>query len=109
MSNIIVLDAICVNEFVKINNDIVVPETSILSDGKASSTGILIINDEKKIYIAIPIDSIKAIIDNISSLCDILSTGILASNGGGAITSPTFTTNLTALKNTLTALKGNLQ
>lgn len=103
-----VIDASCASDVVSINGQ-TISDVKILSAGKSSSSGILIINGNDKIYVAIPIDSIKSFIDNVNNLIDKLSSGILPSNSGGQITSGSFTSDLAAVKSALTTLKGALQ
>lgn len=103
-----VFEASCSLDNVSVEGN-VIPEVKILSAGKSLSNGLLIVNGADKIYIAIPIDSIKSFIDNVSNLIDTLSSGILPSNSGGQITSGTFTSDLAAIKSALTTLKGALQ
>ncbi|MCL2566505.1 MAG: hypothetical protein FWE18_00200 [Alphaproteobacteria bacterium] len=49
--------------------------------------------------------NLDSLINKISELVDKLSSGILASNGGGAITSPTFIADLTTIKTDLMGIQ----
>lgn len=86
-----------------------VPQTEILSQGKAASKGVMLLNGKDKAYIAIPIDSLKEILALIKSLASIAAGGILASNGGGNITTPDFAANMQKLAQAAGDLKDNLQ
>lgn len=86
-----------------------VPQTEILSQGKAASKGVMLLNGPDKVYIAVPIGSLKEILDLIKSLAAIAAGGILASNGGGNITTPDFTANMQKLAQAAGDLKDNLQ
>ncbi len=81
----------------------------ILSQGNMPSEGVLIISGDKVFYIAIPIESIKSILDLIGQVATVAASGILPSNAGGDITSSTFASQMAALAAQAQALKGQLQ
>lgn len=86
-----------------------VNEAEILSQGTAKSEGVLIISGDKVFYIAIPIESIKNILDLIGQAADLAASGILPSNEGGNITSSTFAAQMQALAQQAHTLKEGLQ
>lgn len=86
-----------------------VPQTEILSQGQAESKGVMILNAKDKVYIAIPIDSLKEILALIKNLAETAASGVLASNGGGNITTPDYAANMQKLAQSAEALKDNLQ
>ncbi len=86
-----------------------VPDAQILSSGKAASNGILIISEDNKIYIAIPMNSITQLI---SAVDDFISKITLASLGApmqGWSAPPTLPTDVLPVKQALAQLKENLQ
>lgn len=86
-----------------------VPQTEILSQGKAASKGVMLLNGPDKVYIAVPVDSLKEILGLIKSLAATAAGGVLASNGGGNITTPDFAANMQKLAQAAEDLKDNLQ
>lgn len=86
-----------------------VPQVNILSQGKAASSGIMILNGTDKVYIAIPVDNLKQILDLVINLANSAASGILAENGGGSITTPTFAADMADIALSAAELKDNLQ
>lgn len=86
-----------------------VPDTVILSQGKAASGGIMILNGTDKVYIAIPVESLKQILDLVINLANSAASGILAENGGGTITTPAFAADMADIAQSAAELKDNLQ
>jgi hypothetical protein len=78
-----------------------VPNVQILSAGKAASKGFLILNEDDKYYVAIPMESITQIIDNLVSLADTLSKGQWTGSGTVA-PSPALVAQLETLKTVTT-------
>lgn len=79
-----------------------------LCEGKADSSGFFIIDKETFIYIAKTSQDLSSALDLLNNLISKISTGILASNGGGAITSPTFTADMQQLSQEVSQLKAKL-
>ena len=86
-----------------------VPQVNILSQGNAASSGIMILNGTDKVYITIPVESLKQILDLVINLANSAASGILAENGGGTITTPTFTADMADIAQSAAELKDNLQ
>lgn len=86
-----------------------VPQAVILSAGQAKSAGCAVFSGSDVFYVAVPVDTLTQIISLVSNLTDTLSAGIMASNGGGPITSDSFSAGLAALKVELIKLKGAMQ
>lgn len=104
----LVFKATCSNGVVKING-VELPDAVILPAGQADSQGAAIISGGEAFYVAVPIETISQLIGLVSQLTQTVSSGVLPSNGGGAITSGTFAADLMNLKAQLDALKGNIQ
>ena len=102
------LTATCKNGKVTVNGA-EVPGAVILPAGKAKSNGMAILSGEKVFYIAVPVDTLADLIDLVGTLADTVASGVLPSNGGGAITSGTFAADLAQIKTQLTQLKGAMQ
>ena len=86
-----------------------VPQAVILSAGQAKSQGCAVFSGGNVFYVAIPVETLTQLIGLVSTLADTLSAGIMASNGGGPITSATFAAELAGLKTELNKLKGGMQ
>lgn len=86
-----------------------VPQAVILSAGQAKSTGCAVFSAENVFYVAVPVGTLTQLIGLVANLADTLTSGILASNGGGNITSGTFAAELARLKAELNNLKGGMQ
>lgn len=86
-----------------------VPQAVILSAGVAKSQGCAVFSGGQVFYVAVPVDTLTQIISLVSNLTDTLSAGIMASNGGGPITSDSFSAGLAALKAELIKLQGGMQ
>lgn len=100
-------DATCAGGIVKIDS-VIVNDCAILSQGTASSNGIVIIAKGKAYYLPINVSDIVAIIENIQDMCDKISAGILPSNVGGEIKT-TLDADLALIKANLETFKGNLK
>lgn len=85
-----------------------VPGCHILSGGKGASDGVVVLDKDLAVYIAIPLESLKILLEITSALCDQAAT-ISQSNAGGTITPVTFQSQVAALKIRLELLKENLQ
>ncbi|MGB2579400.1 hypothetical protein AAIR98_001319 [Elusimicrobium simillimum] len=85
-----------------------VPGADILSQGKAASEGVIILNELEKVYIAMPMDSIKQLLTIVAALADGVGGGVSAANGGGPI-APTLAADMAAISAKIDQLKGNLQ
>lgn len=103
-----VFKASCKNKQVTINGT-QVPGALIASAGVAESEGFLIFCGPDAVYVAVPVESMKQIITLTADLADKVASGVLASNAGGNITSPTFSAELTQIKNQFEKLKEALQ
>lgn len=103
-----VFKATCVDGTVQIDG-VELPGAVILSAGQADSQGAAIISGKDAFYVAVPIDTLGVLIELVAQLAQTVSSGVLPSNGGGAITSGTFSTDLMNLKNKLDVLKGHIQ
>ncbi|MDR0676298.1 MAG: hypothetical protein LBF97_04590 [Elusimicrobiota bacterium] len=120
-----ILNAKCENNKVETQLDEMIGEIEncqILSQGKAKSEGIAILHKEKAIYLTIPIESMKSILDTISNLASNVSdlagkvgSDVAASNGGGPI-APNLSVDMQIigqdiqkLQNEINELKENLQ
>lgn len=86
-----------------------VPQAVILSAGQARSAGCAFFSGPDVFYVAVPVGTLTQLIGLVSNLTDTLTSGILASNGGGPITSGTFATELAQIKTALNELKGGMQ
>lgn len=100
----------------------IIKDCQILSAGIEKSKGIVILNENEKVYIAMPIESIKSVLDLITKLADIannlaskLSADIMPSNQGGPV-APQLAADMSILqsqisqyKSELSKLKENLQ
>ena len=86
-----------------------VPHAVILSAGQKKSQGCAIFSASDVFYVCVPVETLKELINIVVKMTDKLSSGVLASNGGGNITSPTFSEDLSALKTELNNLKGAMQ
>ena len=104
----LVFKATCANGVVKIDG-VELPDAVILSAGQADSQGAAIISGGEAFYVAVPIGTLTQLINLVAQLAQTVSTGVLSSNGGGAITSGTFAADLMNLKSQLDQLKGNMQ
>lgn len=64
-----------------------VPNADILSAGKAASKGILIISEDKKVYIALPMGSISKILDLLETAINkiVADVPIVVPPAGGAV------------------------
>lgn len=103
-----VFNAVCENGQVTVNGA-PVPGAVVLSAGAAKSQGAAVFSGPSVFYIAVPMDTLDSLIDLVGQLADAVKNGVLASNGGGAITSPTFATGLEQVKQNLQTLKGAKQ
>ena len=86
-----------------------VPQAQILSAGKAKSNGILLISEDQKVYIALPMESISQILDLLKESLNKITVASLGVPTQGWATTPTLPTDLTAVIQQISDLKGNLQ
>ena len=86
-----------------------VPDAKILSAGKAKSNGILIISEDNKVYIAIPMDSIGKILDLLKTALETITATSLGTPTQGWSVAPTLPTELVETIQAISDLKGNLQ
>lgn len=86
-----------------------VPDAVIVSAGKAKSQGVAIFSGAEVFYIAVPVETLSQLIELTAQLAQTVASGVLPSNGGGAITSGSFSADLAQLKSTLNNLKGAIQ
>lgn len=86
-----------------------VPQAVILSAGQAKSTGCAVFSGPDVFYVAVPVGTLNQLIGLMTALTDTLTSGILASNTGGPITSGSFAAELAQLKAELNSLKGGMQ
>ena len=86
-----------------------VPNVQILSAGKGSSTGLLLISGPEAFYVAIPIETLASLLEQVSKLAQAVATGVLASNIGGPIVSGSFATDLAQIQQALKMLKEDMQ
>ncbi len=101
-------DANCENGKVTVNGANV-PGAVVLSSGKAKSRGMAVFSGDKVFYVAVPMATLDSLIDLVGTLAGTVASGVLASNGGGPITSGTFAADLQKIKQDLQALKGAKQ
>lgn len=80
-----------------------------MSAGQEKSAGCAIFSAGNVFYVAIPVATLTKLIELLSTLIDTLSSGVLPKNGGGPITSDSFSAGLAALKAELIKLKGAMQ
>lgn len=86
-----------------------VPGATILSAGQEKSQGAAIFSAGSVFYIAVPLNTLDALIDLVGQLADAVANGVLPSNTGGPITAGTFTADLQKVKQDLQKLKGAKQ
>lgn len=86
-----------------------VPGAQILSSGNAASSGVLIISEGSKIYIALPMDSITQLINSVDSLISKITVASLGIPTQGWATPPTLPADVLSVKQELAQLKENLQ
>lgn len=103
-----IFNADCKSGIVYVNGK-VIDGVEIASQGQAASKGFMFLNGEKKVYFAVPIESLKEILDLLRELSGIVSSGVLPKNGGGDITAPDFASAMAALSEKAKALKEALQ
>ena len=86
-----------------------VPEANILSAGKAKSNGILMISEEQKFYIALPMESITQILELLNDALSKINMASLGVPTQGWASPPTLPTDLAAVIQQISQLKDNLQ
>jgi hypothetical protein len=93
-----------------------VPKVEILSVGKAESKGILIISQDKKVYIALPMDSISKILELLTDALSKISGDVPASinvpTQAGPVpvpVAPALKADMQSIIREIKDLKGNLQ
>jgi len=86
-----------------------VPGVSILSSGKAKSSGYLILEKDKKVYVAIPIESITQTLDLLKSALSKITMASLGVPVQGWATPPTLPNDLMTATQEIDKLKDNLQ
>lgn len=105
------LDATCDAEGKVTAAGVVVPETTVLSEGKKASSGVLLIEGEKARYVASSATDIKDLITKLVEIIDQIST--IATTLDGVTVSPgtatTAITQLGVLKTQLDQSKGVLK
>lgn len=74
-----IFNADCKSGIVYVNGK-VVDGVEIASQGQAASKGFMFLNGEKKVYFAVPIESLKEILDLLRELSVIVSSGVLPTN-----------------------------
>lgn len=104
----IVCKASCKSNTVTVDG-VELPGAEILSAGQAQSQGIAILCGGDAFYVAIPKETLAQLISLMRTLVQTVQTGILPSNGGGAIVDGTFATQLAALKQQLDTLGEQIQ
>ena len=108
------LDATCLAGVVKVG-DLPVAGATVLSEGVAQSQGVLIIEADKKTYVAKTSPDLKSTLDKISSALSQIATALTAIDGkptGTLAPAPVATTNITqisTLQAELSALKDALK
>ena len=102
------INAVCENGKVSVNGA-EVPGAVILSAGQARSQGFAIFSGPDVFYVAVPIKTLSSLIDLTAQLTQAVASGVLASNGGGPITSSSFSADLAQLQSALNELEGAMQ
>jgi hypothetical protein len=97
----------------KVSNEVCVkvPNADILSAGKAASKGILIISEDKKVYIALPMDSISKILDLLETAISkiVADVPITIAPNTGAVVAAALYADMQPVINQIKQLKENLQ
>lgn len=103
-----VINATCEGGVVKTDNGAEVPDCRVLSAGKGASRGVLLLDKDLCVYVAVASADVEKLLEITGTLCEQVA-AISPANAGGTITPPTFQTNVAALKKRLDALKERLQ
>ena len=102
------INATCEGGQVSVNGK-TVPNVQILSAGKGSSTGFLLISGPEAFYVAVPVETLASLLEQVGKLAQAVATGVLASNVGGPIVSGSFATDLAQIQQALKMLKEYMQ
>lgn len=112
-----ILEATCENSIVRCEG-VVITGVTVLSKGKASSSGILVIEEDKKTYIASTVADLETTLTQVSTALANISSALSAIDsagfwsGGGAPTPPFLgglISGVNNAKSALDTLKGNLK
>lgn len=85
-----------------------VPEVIIMGNG-GDSVGVLYIDEERSVYIPKTSPDLEQTLTVVSNALKTIASGILPENAGGAITSGSFSADITNYANQIDQIKGALK